>query len=561
MHGYINKLHQRHVIILLTLIGIGAVLRFHNILWDEGYFFHPDERNIGYAISKLNFSTKEFNPQFWAYGSLPIYTIYLIAASFEFLTHTAWLRFESYLTIGRYISALCSVMLIPLTYLITRWISKKNDWSISASLIAALWVTFLPGMIQFAHFTTFETFLTLQYVLLLYLCFEIARSGKRQFYILAGIVLGLSVGTKIISAMLAPMIILSHFFATYHKNNSSFKLVQLFSINLIIAGVVTILAAVGSSPFHVLDWEGFKNSMEYEGGVANGTLQVFYTQQFIGTIPGLYQLLHVFPYILTIPLTIISFIAISYWGIKLTPKLFLVVKQKKTISPFDQRIVLTILLIVLYLAFNLSLFVKWTRYMVPLLPFLVILSSIFIFTLKITSVYYKKLLLAITSGWVILAGLSFWQIYSRPDPRTTAADWVSQHIDPSTSITSEIYDLGITAFSSIPQSSIYLAPLYDLENVPNRDTIIKQINQSDYFIILSERLWRNRLEHEDRYPYGSYLYRLLLQSDQWKTLFASHTRNVDCGLWTLYCMGGNILPDETFFVFDHPSLYILQNRF
>ncbi len=60
---------------MLSLIVVGSILRFYNLTWGAPFYFHPDERNIASSVSQLLFPTN-MHPHFFAYGSLPIYTIY-----------------------------------------------------------------------------------------------------------------------------------------------------------------------------------------------------------------------------------------------------------------------------------------------------------------------------------------------------------------------------------------------------------------------------------------------------------------------------------------------------
>src|SRR5437868_5021246 len=70
-----RKFLKKHVIIVLSLTLIGAFLHFYNLNWGAPFYFHPDERNIASAVAQLKFP-HHMNPQFFAYGSLPIYLIY-----------------------------------------------------------------------------------------------------------------------------------------------------------------------------------------------------------------------------------------------------------------------------------------------------------------------------------------------------------------------------------------------------------------------------------------------------------------------------------------------------
>lgn len=58
---------------MIAIVIFAATARFVHIEWDQNHFFHPDERAVAYAVQRLSFHPFQWNPQFFAYGSLPIY--------------------------------------------------------------------------------------------------------------------------------------------------------------------------------------------------------------------------------------------------------------------------------------------------------------------------------------------------------------------------------------------------------------------------------------------------------------------------------------------------------
>jgi 4-amino-4-deoxy-L-arabinose transferase-like glycosyltransferase len=557
-------------ITLGIIILLGTILRFYNLAWGDGYFFHPDERNIGSAVAALDFTKGEFNPKFWAYGSLPIYIVYLAAWIITNISQENFLNFEKYLLIGRFFSAFCSVAIIPLTYLLTsKLLTTKKSRTIVA-LLAALWVTFLPGMIQFAHFTTFETFLTLEYLVFLLLIFDLASFGDRKTYLLAGIVLGLSIGTKITSLVLLPVALIAHFIYVYNSSKHGRNWTQtIISGNLIGLTAATFLFAFLSSPYHLLDFNGFKNSLNYESGVANGSLPVFYTQQFQGTIPGIYQITRVFPYILSLPLTILAAIALIHLTLVGLLRVINTIKKHSWLKPRETYLYLLLLMVYGYLGFHFTLYVKWTRYMVPVLPFLIILSASYLtmsfnlFQKIIKNERIGKLLIFGISTWVILTGVQFWQIYAYPDTRTEAAEWSAKNIPTSSKISTEPFDLGIMPFNRyFPTQKITLLPIYDLDtNLSIKHDTVRIWEMSDYFISTSQRIYPTRFRLSDIYPNGYMIYnQMLYEHDSWRVHARFSRVNLDCNLSNFYCYNGIFPPDETFSVFDHPTVIIFRHE-
>src|SRR6266403_3997356 len=110
-------------IVLLTIVGV--LLHFYNLTWGSPYYFHPDERNIASSVSQLQFPAN-MNPNFFAYGSLPIYIIYFTGIAVNFFSHMLAQRsfsevmvsFEMAIQISRFYSAVMATLLIPLLFVI-----------------------------------------------------------------------------------------------------------------------------------------------------------------------------------------------------------------------------------------------------------------------------------------------------------------------------------------------------------------------------------------------------------------------------------------------------------
>ena len=56
---------------LIALVVFAAAVRLIGIDFDNGHWFHPDERRIAFAVEELSFQPLQLNPHFFAYGSFP----------------------------------------------------------------------------------------------------------------------------------------------------------------------------------------------------------------------------------------------------------------------------------------------------------------------------------------------------------------------------------------------------------------------------------------------------------------------------------------------------------
>lgn len=559
-------LETKKVWLLVVLIIIGALLRFYNLQWDQGFFLHPDERNIGYAVGNLDFAADDYNPNFFAYGTFPIYLLKILAGD----------DFAQVLLTGRFISAVLSTALIPLTFFFTKKILQLKQTSHSKqdlyAFIAAIVITFVPGMIQFAHFATFELILTFLYFLAAYSALLLSKSPRWRNYLLLSLILATSFATKIVSVTVFPLLLFAHILA--NKKKSILQI--LFSTKLILSLLVTLAVSFLLSPYNLLDWEAFTGSMEYEGSLADGSLVVFYTQQFLETTRGVYQFFKVFPYILGWALLVVACLGLVYYLLKLTKQILSGIRNRK-LQEIDP-ILHVLAPMLFYLIPHLILFLKWTRYMVPVLPFLVVLSVVFLSELLGKYKLGKQklaqwLVMVVVIVPVVLQGVNFTSKYLDNDPRVDAAEWVADNVEPNSLIISEVYDLGVVPIErKYSSGSIELFHFYELGNSP--DATVEQLQQlqteADYIILPSNRIYPTRARLRNIYPEAAKFYEELFKGESGYELVAHFERE----RWSDYLLekyNGNkanskITPysdffeaDESFAVFDAPQVLIFKN--
>lgn len=157
--------------------------------------------------------------------------------------------------------------------------------------------------------------------------------------------------------------------------------------------------------------------------------------------------------------------------------------------------------------------------------------------------------------WTIGAGICFFTLYLQPDTRLQAATWAAQNLDTQAKVSAEIYDLGIVPFNSIFMiQRMTLLNIYDMEYYPEK--IWNDLNQSEIFISTSPRIYSTRFRLTNKYPDGYNFYSYVFNSGQWRQVANFNRKLTGCNLFTLNCMFNNLMPDETYSVFDHPEIKI-----
>ena len=545
----------KFILIILTLVG--GLLRFYNLNWGSPYYFHPDERNIASSISQLKFPG-QMNPNFFAYGSLPIYAVYFTGLILNFLSspqifisqsvENFQLPFDQAIIISRFFSAFFSTIIILLIYQIGEKIHSK-----AVGLLAAFFTTTSVGLIQFSHFGTFEIWITFFCLLLFYVSVKAIHHFDTKKMLFAGLALGSLISIKISNIVLIILPILNLMIKTKKTSleKSKFELTKTvlrkITYIILIIGAAMLFFLI-TNPFTFLDFSSFKSSMDYESKVALGEIDVFYTHEFFDTTPILFQFMRVYPFLLNPPLTIIfipSFFYILWITLKARNKLYLL---------------LTTYYLLLFLS-QAFLFVKWTRYLVPTLPFVYLIIAIATISFggkfsKISSIKYQAL--RILGLFCIIFTLSYYQtVLKKPDTRIEAAVWAKNKLPSNSKIVSESYDLGIITFN--PHfSNIALCDIYHLEknDYPcNGFSLPETLSETDYIILPSERIMKMALLKKSRFPKRYSLYASFFDSSQYKLIYKTPC-DIFCKI--IYINDSMLSFEQTANVFDRPTVYILK---
>lgn len=546
---------KTEIIFVTLLLVIGVFLRFYNLNWDSGHFFHPDERNIANAVSRIIFFD-DLNPQFFAYGGFSIYLYKAAGDLLTFLTNdTPWTSDWAYINmLGRFFSALFSTLtIIPLYFLAKKVFNKQT------AAIATIIYTFTVASIQTAHFDTTESILSLLIVSLALFSVNFLEKPNIKNSLGAALVLGLAGASKTtaFSYIIFPAI---SFFLVLIKYGNRSKLTLYGLAFLALAGITFTLF----SPYTFISWDKFMESMRYESGVATGSLPVPYTLQFTHTLPYLFQLKNFFWQIGPTALFIVPGFLWLLW---------------EAIYKKEGKYVLLLSFPLIYFAYAGAWHTKFIRYMMPVIPFFIIFASYFlsrfsqtiyhtahhphqlpafiIYILRVISSTWKVTVVLLL-GLTILWSLAFFSIYTREQTRITASQWIYDNIPAGSVIYGEHWDDGLPVPLPNLNPSQYQGEaltIYEPDNEDKLSYYIQKLSQGDYIILSSRRLYGTLINLPDKYPLTSKYYQLL---------FSGHLGYEKVAEFTSYpsLFGLEVNDDaseETFQVYDHPKVIIFKN--
>lgn len=546
------------LVIWLVILLTGAFLRFYNLNWDRGHYFHPDERNIVSAVAGLKIPG-QLNPHFFAYGSLPLY---LYRTSGQIISRLGnepdWALSAAKINlIGRVWSAFWGTLGILLVFLLADQCLRKKQRFFFGALSAILF-SFTPFLIQIAHFSTTESMLVFFIILISLLSrsyFQRPRAKTLFFLILAS---SAAVATKL-SALSFLIIPFSTIFFLFISQKEKVKKL-FYRLMVFFLGIVLVFSIF--SPYTFFDFPHFQESIRYENGVVLGKLRVPYTLQFQKTLPIVFQFKSLFFSLGPIP-TVLGF-----FGLILFTRQALI---KKRIADFPDLV-----FFFAYLIYVGSWYAKQVRHLVPLYPFFIIFtvyafaeSRNLINRLKNTRLRRKLdaswvILLTVTVFFSLCHGLAFFSIYSRPQTRVAASEWIYTHIPVGAKIFTEHWDDGLPLpLENYPSNSQYdIEPLriYDEDNQAKLDYYSTKLSRGDYLILSSRRLWGTLINLTKEYPLTSKYYRFLFSGRLGFEKVAEFS-TYPCLGYPLRCLVylNDDAAEETFQVFDHPKIFIFKN--
>lgn len=514
---------------------------FLNLNWGTPFYFHPDERNIASAVSQLKLPTN-LNPHFFAYGSFPIYIVYFLGVLTNLLsTHSVnfTVSFEQAIIIGRFLSALLTSLLVFLTYRFTKGLAGQTAAKLSA-IFSATSVAYL----QFSHFGTFEIWISFFALLMAYFFYQFTKTKKLIYFILGSATFGFLTALKLSSIILIAVPIYIVAIEAIKEKKIANKIKTGLRLLPYLAYFSFVLYFI-SAPFNLLDQKAFLSTMQYEGGIAMGSIPVFYTGSFYNTFPILFQYQKLLPFLINPWLTFISIPAILY-----SSYVFL---KKRNISL--NLILLSFLALFLSQSF---LFAKWTRYIVPSLPFLYILIAVFLVKLKgrIPGTLFRIILTLIVGVNIVYAASFIKTVRLSPDTRLQALDFAKKNISPTTKIASEVYDLGIVPFNN-DYRYISLFNFYDLDNNANLQfEFPSALKTTDYIILPSQRIHKSRTTNQRAFPQGYKFYSQLFSGKLGFKKIYETPCNIFCKITYLGDPIFNV--EETSNVFDRPTVFVFK---
>ena len=520
------------------LLFISFIIRLAGINWDLGNHLHPDERMLMMVANKIHFFDN-LNPEFFNYGSLPIYILKGAGQITDWIFKTNYSMYGEMLYLGRFLSVIADVGVIFLIYKISKLLFKRENVALLSSFFYM--VAFFP--IQNSHFFIVDTFLNLFLILLLYYSLLYFKKPDKNKLIILSIIFATCVTTKFTAVLFAPFLGA----IIIYKSKKKFSNFLLFTSSFLLFTFLFM-------PYMFLEMGNFLKDVSLQLSLNNNPYIFPYTLQYVGTTPYLYYLKNIFFFGFGPVISVLSIIGGIYFFKDLNEK-------KVQLKPL--KIIFFVFFIFYFIVIGKSA-VKFMRYMLPVYPFLVILASYSILKAK------KLHLRGVIRGVIIMACLAviwtflFLTIYTKEHTRITASDWIIKNIPRSSTLAVEHWDDRLPIFNG--ENYIYeeLA-LYDQPDSEEKWLNIRnKLERSDYIIIASNRLYSpiQKLSscamYKVCFPISSLYYKRLFSEELGFKKVAEFTSYPNIKIGNFKFEINDDAADESFTVYDHPKVMIFK---
>ena len=564
--GRIRKNLTATAVILALILALALALRLNGLNWDDGFGFHPDERDIymrsdcmyralanhpgfencGYVQAQpettpgppslevfLDPERSPLNPHWFPLGSVLLYVLVYFRSIFELFTDISSMDMRY---TGRAISALADVGSVLLVFLLGRRI-----YGVKIGLLAAGLTALAVIHIQNSHFYRPETFSALFTLASFWAIFRMLERKRWADSLLLGVFAGLAVAPKVSGIMVLCPVGLAYGYRLWdavrsNRDQDSEVWLRVAAHGAVaLAGGIVVFAL--ASPYALLDFAAFKGDIQAQGHMVRNAGVWPFTIQYVGTAPYLYHIQQTAVWGLGLPLGIVAWLAVPITA----ATLFWTTGRFRADS-----IILVFVLVTLVVQESFE--VRFQRYLFTLMPLMILLGSRMLWwpverfggqpvadtgrrdrslrranlrganramvlwrrrgePLKWAAVGTVVLVVAATAFYA----LAFQRVYERPHPAVTASHWINANIVPGTAIISDNH--WDEFIPNLYEFDVWQYPVYEPDTQTKMETLAGRLAGSEYLVFYSNRPYSSVSRDPNRFPNSAQYYQLLFAGE------------------------------------------------
>ncbi|MGE5464452.1 MAG: DUF2298 domain-containing protein [Syntrophothermus sp.] len=574
---------------LMIVLILAAFLRFNGLNWDEGHHLHPDERFLSTVTNDLQWpeTFKDyFNPDvstlspysnpnmgLYVYGMLPVYIVKWVAI------HLDKNNYDNITQVGRIMSGLFDMGAILLLFLI-----GKKLYSRKVGLLAATLLAFSVLNIQLSHFFAVDTFANLFILATIYFLLRTHESGRWLDSVVTGLMFGLGLASKLsVFTLVVPILVIAGF-DFYRRtqrdeiqNAIEFTLTRTLTIFAVALLTFRILQPIAFAGPGFWNWSlnpKWLDDIVEQQKITAGQTDLPWVQQWTGRSIA-FPLYNILFWGMGLPLGLASFAGLVLAAYEL-------IRYRK----LEHLIPVTYVGVTF--VYHAITFIKFMRYFLPIYPFLILSGAYLVFWLwermaalardeqaaqpethlaeKVRRIAFSAylvlpLVLLVLVGTFLYA-LAYNSIYNHPNTRIAASRWIQQNIPAGSTLANEHWDDwlpigGVDGINSYGDGGLFQSvemKNYEDDTPEKLDWMVDNLNEADYIILSSNRLYDSIPRLPMRYPLTIRYYQLLFNGK------LGYERVKE---FTSYpSLLGIQIPDqnaeESFSVYDHPRVQVFK---
>ena len=575
---------------LLAILALAAFLRLVGLNWDANQHLHPDERFLTMVETALGWpqSLKEYldtsvsplNPHnrnfgLFVYGTLPIFLVKRVGMALD------QNGYDQIFLVGRALSAVADLIGLCLLYAIARRLYGGRVALLAAALFAC---AVLP--IQQSHFFTVDTFASTLSLLAIYYAVRISEEGRIADYVGFGVAFGMTLACRInlvflaIVAPLAAGIVLSRRLRAASAEDVPLRLESVL-FRLALAAVISFFVFRFFQPY-AFKGPGFFNlslnpqwldNMKEVRRMSNGEMDFPPGHQWANRTAWVFPWTNMVVWGMGPLLGLTAWAGWAFVGYELFAR-----RRWRHLMPWAWVAVL--------FGYQGMQFVKTMRYFLPLYPILIMLAAYLLIrawdaagasarswrvSLGRWSLSWSRREARWAAGAAIgvvvaatfLYALAFVTIYMRPHSRVAASQWIFDHVPAGARLGNEHWDDPLPlrlpgrdagVYHSLQSSSDGMMQLYGEDTPEKLEQLLNWLDEADYIILSSNRLYGSIPRLPMRFPMTTRYYQLLFSGE----LGFEQVQRVTSypGLFGIQIVDDGA--EEAFTVYDHPQVTIFR---
>ncbi|MCJ7667549.1 MAG: glycosyltransferase family 39 protein [Anaerolineae bacterium] len=481
-------LRRKEGLAVASILLLAGIARFYALDFGLPYLRHPDESKT--ILHALRFWSGDLNPHFFIW---PAFNFYMVSGLYGLLYLFGLLRgtfhstsdllvsFSSgptpFYLMGRILAASLGTATVGLVYLL-----GKRAYSAATGLIGALFMAFAPLHVEESHYALLDVPCTFFILLSSIFILSVLIKGRRQDYLLAGFLAGLATAVKYNALFLILPFILAQFQGSWSRGKSAKGMFLDTNIYLGLASMA--LGFFLGSPYTILDWRhSWLELAMLSSRVSSGTHLGF---EDIGS-GWIYHLTVNLRDGLGLSLLVVALLGVCYASYRHKD-------VDKVLVSFP----------LVYYAIIGSSRVVFPRYVLPLLPFLLLLGAEVVVEGTSRFLRGSARSYALTGISLALVAMPAFRVtiedyaLTLHDTRTTAYEWVEANIPKGARLL--VGDYGPPRLEA--NYEVFHLSAFGLVNEPNDlGYDIEEVRERGIeYVIISSLVYERHLNSPDYYP-------------------------------------------------------------